>query len=222
MMREIGVGSIEELFRDIPERLRHAQFKLPFPLSELELKKELNRLASRNISLDNYACFLGGGSYRHFIPSTVEHVIGRSEFYTAYTPYQAEVSQGTLQGTYEYQSLACQLTGMEVSNAGMYDGSTAAGEAAIMACMITKRGKIAVSSTVNPTYRDVISTYVKARNFSIETVESNSSLSSDSACLVVQQPNFFGYLEEMEAHVQRPRDIGALFIAIVEDRKSVG
>ena len=215
-MREIGIGSIEELFQDIPERLRHAQFKLPSPLSELELKKELNQLASRNIGLDNYACFLGGGSYRHFIPSTVEHVIGRSEFYTAYTPYQAEVSQGTLQGTYEYQSLACQLTGMEVSNAGMYDGSTAAGEAAIMACMITKRGKIAVSSTVNPAYRDVISTYVKGRNFSIETVESNSSLSSDSACLVVQQPNFFGYFEEMEAHVQRPRNIGALFIAIVD------
>jgi glycine dehydrogenase subunit 1 len=105
---------------------------------------------------------------------------------------------------------------MEVSNAGMYDGSTAAAEAAIMACMITKRSKIAVSSTVNPTYRDVISTYVKARNFSIETVESNSSLSSDSACLVVQQPNFLGYLEEMEVHVQKAHDIGALFIAIVD------
>jgi len=216
MLREIGVGSIEELFQDIPEKLRHAQFKLPSPLSELVLKKELSQLASRNVSLDNYACFLGGGSYRHFIPGTVEHVIGRSEFYTAYTPYQAEVSQGTLQGTYEYQSLVCQLTGMEVSNAGMYDGSTAAAEAAIMACMITKRSKIAVSSTVNPTYRDVISTYVKARNFSIETVESNSSLSSDSACLVVQQPNFLGYLEEMEVHVQKAHDIGALFIAIVD------
>ena len=216
MLREIGVGSIEELFQDIPEKLRHAQFKLPSPLSELVLKKELSQLASRNVSLDNYACFLGGGSYRHFIPGTVEHVIGRSEFYTAYTPYQAEVSQGTLQGTYEYQSLVCQLTGMEVSNAGMYDGSTAAAEAAIMACMITKRSKIAVSSTVNPTYRDVISTYVKARNFSIETVESNSSLSSDSACLVVQQLNFLGYLEEMEVHVQKAHDIGALFIAIVD------
>jgi len=216
MMREMGVGSIEELFQDIPEKLRHPRFKLPSPLSELELKKELNQLASRNTSLDNQACFLGGGSYRHFIPGTVEHVISRSELYTAYTPYQAEVSQGTLQGTYEYQSLACQLTGMEVSNAGMYDGSTAAGEAAIMACMITKRGKVAVSSTVNPTYREVISTYVKGRNLSIETVESNSSLSSDCACLLVQQPNFFGYLEEMEAHVQKAHDVGALFIAIVD------
>jgi len=216
MMRKIGVGSIEELFEDIPEKLRHAQFKLPSPLSELELKKKLNQLASLNASLDDYACFLGGGSYRHFIPSTVEHVISRSELYTAYTPYQAEVSQGTLQSTYEYQSLACQLTGMEVSNAGMYDGSTAAAEAAIMACMITKRGKVAVSTTINPTYRDVISTYVKGRNLSIEAVELNSSLSSDCACLVAQQPNFFGYLEEMEAHAQKAHDIGALFIAIVD------
>ena len=216
MLREIGVGSIEELFQDIPEKLRHAQFKLPSPLSELELKKELGQLANRNVSLDNYSCFLGGGSYRHFIPSMVEHVIGRSELYTAYTPYQAEVSQGTLQGTYEYQSLVCQLTGMEVSNAGMYDGSTAAAEAAIMACMITKRGKVAVSTTVNPTYHEVISTYVKARNFSIETVELGSSLSSDFACLVAQQPDFFGCLEEMEAHVQKIHDIGASFIAIVD------
>jgi glycine dehydrogenase subunit 1 len=216
MLREIGVSSIEELFQDIPEKLRHARFKLPPPLSELELKKELHQLASRNASLDNYACFLGGGSYRHFIPSTVEHVTGRSEFYTAYTPYQAEVSQGTLQTVYEYQSLVCQLTGMEVSNAGMYDGSTAAGEAAIMACVINKRGKVAVSTTINPTYREVISTYVTGRNLSIETVELNSSLSSDCACLIVQQPNFFGYLEEMEAYVQKAHDIGALFIAIVD------
>jgi glycine dehydrogenase subunit 1 len=216
MLREIGVGSIEELFQDIPEKLRHAQFRLPSPLSELELKKELNRLANCNVSFDDYACFLGGGSYRHFIPSTVEHVIGRSELYTAYTPYQAEVSQGTLQGTYEYQSLVCQLTAMEVSNAGMYDGSTAAAEAAIMACVITKRAKVAVSTTVDPTYREVISAYVKGRNLSIETVESNSSLPSDCACLIVQQPNFFGYLEEMEAHVQKAHDIGALFIAIVD------
>jgi glycine cleavage system P protein (glycine dehydrogenase) subunit 1 len=216
MLREIGVGSIEELFKDIPEKVRHARFKLPRPLSELELKKELSQLAGRNASLDNYTCFLGAGSYRHFIPSTVEHVIGRSEFYTAYTPYQAEVSQGTLQATYEYQSLVCQLTGMEVSNAGMYDGGTAAAEAAIMACIIKKRGKVAVSAAVNPAYRDVIKTYVQARNFSIENVDSNSSLPSDCACLVVQHPNFFGHLEEMEAYVRKAHDSGALLIAIAD------
>jgi glycine dehydrogenase subunit 1 len=216
MLREIGIGSIEELFRDVPGGLCHAQFRLPLPLSELELKKELSRLANLNTNLDDCACFLGGGSYRHFIPSTVGHVIGRSEFYTAYTPYQAEVSQGTLQSTYEYQSLICQLTAMEVSNAGMYDGSTAAGEAAIMACLTAKKNKVAVSTTVNPTYRDVISTYVKGRNLSMETVNSDSELPADCACLVVQQPDFFGYLEGMEAYAQKAHDAGALFIAIVD------
>jgi glycine dehydrogenase subunit 1 len=216
MLHEIGVSSIEELFRDIPKGLRHAQFRLPLPLSELELKRELNSLAGLNASLDDYTCFLGGGSYRHFIPSVVEHIIGRSEFYTAYTPYQAEVSQGTLQSTYEYQSLICQLTAMEVSNAGMYDGSTAAGEAAIMACLVTKRNKVAVSATVNPTYREVISTYAKGRNLSMETVNLDSALPADCACLVVQQPNFLGYLEGMEVYAQKAHDAGALFITIVD------
>jgi len=217
MLREIGVSSIEELFQDIPERYRHAHFNLPPPLSELELKKELRQLASHNVSLDKYACFLGAGSYRHFIPSIVSYITGRSEFYTAYTPYQAEVSQGTLQAVYEYQSLVCQLTGMEVSNAGMYDGSTAAAEAAIMACTITKKGKVAVLTTLNPTYRKVIDTYVGGRNLSLETVElSSNHLSSDRACLIVQQPNFFGYFEEMEAYVQKAHDIGALLIVIAD------
>jgi len=217
MLREIGVSSIEELFQDIPERYRHAHFNLPPPLSELELKKELHQLASHNVSLDKYACFLGAGSYRHFIPSIVSHITGRSEFYTAYTPYQAEVSQGTLQPVYEYQSLVCQLTGMEVSNAGMYDGSTAAAEAAIMACTITKKGKVAVLTTLNPTYRKVIDTYVGGRNLSLETVElSSTHLSSDRACLIIQQPNFFGYFEEMEAYVQKAHDIGALLIVIAD------
>ena len=129
MLQDIGVNSVEELFLDIPEKFRHAHFKLPSPLSELELKEELLRLSNRNADLHDYACFLGAGYYQQFIPSVVGHITGRSEFYTAYTPYQAEVSQGTLQSIYEYQSLVCQLTGMEVSNAGMYDGSTAAAEA---------------------------------------------------------------------------------------------
>ncbi len=168
MLREIGVGSIEELFQDIPERFRRAYFNLPLPLSELEVKKELNQMAARNASLDNYVCFLGAGSYRHFIPSVIGHITGRSEFYTAYTPYQAEVSQGTLQAIYEYQSLICQLTGMEVSNAGMYDGSTAAAEAAIMASIIKKRDRIAILNTVNPRYREVIDIYVRGRNLSLK------------------------------------------------------
>jgi glycine dehydrogenase subunit 1 len=217
MLREIGVSSIEELFGDIPERFQHAHFRLPPPLSELELKEELSQLANLNASLDNYVCFLGAGYYRHFIPSVVGHIIGRNEFYTPYTPYQAEVSQGTLQATYEYQSLVCQLTGMEVSNAGMYDGSTAAAEASLMACRITSRDKVAVLSTVNPRYQDVIYTYVTGRNLLLKKVEPDSvSLSSGYACLIVQQPNFFGYFEDIRAYTQKAHDIGALLIVIVD------
>ncbi len=217
MLQEIGVSSTDELFHDVPEKFRNAQFKLPPPLSELELKEELRQLSNRNATLDDYACFLGAGYYRHFIPSVVGHITGRSEFYTAYTPYQAEVSQGTLQSIYEYQSLVCQLTGMEVSNAGMYDGSTAAAEAALMACRITKRAKVAVLSTVNPKYDRVISTYAHGQNTSLEKVEPDlANLSSECACLVVQQPNFFGYFEDTGAYAQKAHEIGALFIVIVD------
>jgi glycine dehydrogenase subunit 1 len=216
MLGEIGVASVDELFQDIPEKLRHTQFSLPPPLSELELKRELRQLAESNANLEDYACFLGAGSYRHFVPSVVDHIIGRSEFYTAYTPYQAEVSQGTLQPVYEYQSLVCQLTGMDVSNAAMYDGSTAAAEAAVMACIVSKRNKVAVLDTVNPTYREVIDTYVEGRDLAVETIESDTSLSADYACLIVQQPNFFGWLEKIETYVQKAHDVGALFISIFD------
>jgi glycine dehydrogenase subunit 1 len=216
MLREIGAASVDELFQDIPEKLRHTRFSLPAPLSELELTKELHQLAETNANMEDYSCFLGAGSYRHFVPSVVDHIIGRSEFYTAYTPYQAEVSQGTLQSVYEYQSLVCQLTGMEVSNAGMYDGSTAAAEAAVMACIISKRNKVAVLNTVNPTYREVIGTYVEGRDLVVETIGPDASLSTDYACLIVQQPNFFGNLGKIETYVQKVHDAGALFISIFD------
>jgi len=216
MLREIGAASVDELFRDIPEKFRNTRFSLPAPLSELELRKELRRLAGNNVNLDDYACFLGAGSYRHFVPSVVDHIIGRSEFYTAYTPYQPEVSQGTLQSVYEYQSLVCQLTGMEVSNAGMYDGSTAAAEAAVMACIVTKRDKVAVLNTVNPTYRDVIGTYVQGRDLAVETIRPDTNLSAGHACLIVQHPNFLGCLEDMEMYVRRAHDVGALFISVFD------
>jgi len=217
MLQDIGVSSVEELFLDIPEKFRHAHFKLPSPLSELELKEELHQLSNHNANLHDYACFLGAGYYQHFIPSVVGHITGRSEFYTAYTPYQAEASQGTLQTIYEYQSLICQLTGMEVSNAGMYDGSTAAAEAALMACRITKRDRIAVLSTVNPGYQTVVATYANGHNIPLEKVEPNlDGLSSDSACLIVQQPNFPGYFEDIGAYTRKAHDIGALLIAVVD------
>ena len=215
MLQAIGVSSIEDLFQDVPEKFRNVQFRLPPPLSELELKEECRQLSNRNAN--DYVCFLGAGYYRHFIPSVIGHITGRSEFYTAYTPYQAEASQGTLQTIYEYQSLVCQLTGMEVSNAGMYDGATAAAEAALMACRIKRRDKVAVLSTVNPRYCAVIDTYANGHNIPLEKVEPDlGGLSTDCACVIVQQPNFFGYFEDVETYVQKAHDIEALLIVIVD------
>jgi len=217
MLQEIGVSSVEELFQDIPEKFRNAHFNLPLPLSELELKEALRQLSNRNTNLDNYACFLGAGYYKHFIPSVISHITGRSEFYTAYTPYQAEVSQGTLQTIYEYQSLVCQLTAMEVSNAGMYDGSTALAEGALMACRITARNKAAILSTVNPRYYKVVDTYFSGHDLPLEKVEPNlDGLSPDCACLIVQQPNFLGYFEDMATYVQKAHDNGTLLVVIVD------
>jgi len=217
MLQAIGISSTEELFHDIPEKFRNVQFRLPTPLSELELKEELRHLSKLNANLDDYTCFLGAGYYRHFIPGVVGHITGRSEFYTAYTPYQAEVSQGTLQTIYEYQSLVCQLTGMEVSNAGMYDGGSATAEAALMACRITGRGKVAVLSTVNPRYYQVVNTYLNGHDIPLEKVGPDlANLSSACACLIVQQPNFFGYFEDMQAYARKVHDSGALLISIVD------
>jgi len=185
MLQEIGVSSVRELFQDIPEKFRHVDIKLPPAMSEPELIEEIRHLAALNVNLDEYTCFLGAGSYRHFIPGVIGHLISRSEFYTAYTPYQAEISQGTLQAMYDYQSLVCQLTGMEVSNAGLYDGSTAASEAALMACRTTNRQKVAVLKTVNPGYIEVLGTYIKGHNTLLEKIEPQPrSLASDYSCLI--------------------------------------
>jgi len=217
MLSEIRVSSSDELFQDVPKQFRDVQFKLPPPLSELELKEELRQLSNINANLDDYACFLGAGFYQHFIPSVIGHITGRSEFYTAYTPYQAEASQGTLQTIYDYQSLICQLTGMEVSNAGMYDGGTAAAEAALMARQITRRDKVAVLSTINPRYYQVIDTYARGQDIPLDKVEPDSvNLPPDCACLIVQQPNFFGYFEAIKSYVQKAHEMGALLIVIVD------
>jgi len=217
MLQEIGSEFVDELFKDVPKECLNVEFKLPYPLSELELKAEFKQLSNNNASLDNYACFLGAGYYQHFIPSVVDHITGRSEFYTAYTPYQAEASQGTLQTTYEYQSLVCQLTGMEVSNAGMYDGGTAVAEAALMACRITKRNKVVVLSTVSPMYYRVIDTYARGHNLPVEKMGPDSvNLDLDHACLIVQQPNFLGYFDNMKTYAQKAHDVGALFIVIFD------
>jgi len=217
MLREIRARSADELFQDVPVELRNVTFTLPPLLSELELSGEMQQLAARNASLDEYACFLGAGFYRHFIPGAIGHITGRSEFYTAYTPYQAEASQGNLQAIYEYQSLVCQLTGMEVSNAGMYDGSTAAAEAALMACRITRRSKVAALSTLNPHYKAVITTYLQAQDIALDELKPDfATVDNDCAGIITQSPNFFGGLEDLAACSGKARQAGALFIVVFE------
>ncbi|MFB0537730.1 MAG: aminomethyl-transferring glycine dehydrogenase subunit GcvPA [Anaerolineae bacterium] len=220
MLAEIGVESVEELFVDVPEAVRYPEVKLPRPLSEIEILAELQAMSERNADLNHYACFLGAGAYDHFVPSVVGHVTGRSEFYTAYTPYQAEVSQGTLQTIFEYQSMVCALTGMEVANASHYDGATSMAEAVIMALAVGrgKRRKVIMAPTVHPEYRATVRTYTQGMGLTVvgdelphgEGVPPTSLLlepagaglerlkalvDDDTACVIVQNPDFFGQLE---------------------------
>ncbi|HKK21547.1 MAG TPA: glycine dehydrogenase, partial [candidate division Zixibacteria bacterium] len=175
MLARIGVGKLEDLFEAIPSELRlNRPLNIP-ALSEMELLREIRKLSREN--REGLVCFAGGGVYDHFIPAAVDSIISRPEFMTAYTPYQAEVAQGTLQVIYEFQTHICRLTGMEVANASMYDGATAAAEAVIMALIVTGRGKIVISETVNPLYREVIQTYLSGRKVESVTVPMKDGLS---------------------------------------------
>ncbi len=217
MLRVVGVGSVDELFAEIPESVRNPELRLPEPLAEAELLRHMRELAAQNLSLEDYACFLGGGVYRHFVPSVVQHVIARNEFYTAYTPYQPEVSQGTLQALFEYQSLICDLTGMEVANASMYDGGSATAEAALMACRLTGRTAIGIADTTNPQYIEVLRTYFEGQSLRVEVFDADDPPTDPSlACLILQHPNFFGYLERPELAASRAREAGALLVMIVD------
>ncbi len=196
-----GVETVGDLFLDVPESVRYPDLKLPHPLSEMEILGELRSMSEENADLDHHACFLGAGAYNHFVPSVVGHIIGRSEFYTAYTPYQPEISQGTLQAIFEYQSMVCALTGMEVANASHYDGATSLAEAAIMAVNVSrgKRRKIIVSSAVHPEYRATLRTYTPGPDLTISNLQypiSNTQFDDNTACLIIQQPDFFGQLAE--------------------------
>lgn len=229
MLEAIGVKSVDDLFADIPESVRATGFDLPPPLTEQEVRAELSRLAGRNRIPD--VSFLGAGAYRRLIPAVVDEVVGRAEFATAYTPYQPEVSQGTLQSIYEFQSLVCELTGMEVASASHYDGATATAEGALMACRLTGRHRVAVSRAVHPQVRRVLETYCSGP--SVEVVEIPADLSEtgsgltdldavrslvgdDVACLVVQEPNFFGLLEPMSELAEAAHAAGALFVTLVD------
>ena len=217
MLDAIGVDSANELFADIPEEHRNPALDLPPPMSEFDLKRYFAELASMNKTPGEYACFLGAGSYRHYIPSIVRQLTSRSEFMTAYTPYQPEISQGTLQTEFEFQTLCAQLTGMDVANAGMYDGSTSFAEAALMASRVTRRSRIAVLDSVSPAYISVLRTYTEAQGISIDVVSSNDlAFNEDTACLVAQQPNFLGYIEDMQSLADQAHAQGALFVAYAD------
>jgi glycine dehydrogenase subunit 1 len=229
MLEAIGVESPDDLFADIPDAVRASDWRLPAPLTEQEVRAELSRLAGRNRI--GSVSFIGGGVYRHLAPSVVGEVIGRPEFSTAYTPYQPEVSQGTLQSIYEFQSLICELTGMEVASASHYDGATATAEAALMACRLTKRDTVAVSAGLNPEYRRVIETYCSGPGIEVVTLPIDLAdggtgttdpagvaevLDDRIACLVAAQPNFYGQIEPMAELAEVAHGAGAQFVSVVE------
>jgi len=223
MLKEIGVDSFEELLCNIPKNIRlEGPLDLPKPLSEFEVTKLIAEKAAQNKNTTDNVCFLGGGAYDHYIPAAVDHIISRSEFYTAYTPYQPEVSQGTLQVIYEYQSMICELTQMEVSNASMYDGASALAEAALVAYNSTRRTELVISKSINPNYLEVIKTYCHGQNIKIHVIDLHNgvtnleklkeAVSENTAAVILQHPNFFGCLEDVVKAGQLAHEKGALFI----------
>lgn len=228
MLAAIGVSSIDELFAQIPAELQlNRALKIPPELSELELTAHVGQLAACNTACGQKVCFLGGGSYDHFIPAVVDYVAGRGEFYTSYTPYQPEASQGNLQAFFEYQTLICQLTGMDVSNASLYDGGSAATEAVLMCMHVNNRhGRVVTAASVHPEYRQILQTYfanldtkvvtVGAPNGTVEPNELAAELTDDTACVLLQHPNFFGCPEDMDALVKAVHERGAMVVVAVD------
>ncbi len=233
MLRAIGKKSLDDLFKMIPAEMRaKSLLAIPPALSELELTQSVSHALALNEGADRKVCFLGGGAYDHFIPAAVDNLAGRGEFYTAYTPYQAEASQGTLQATFEYQTLMTQLTGLDVSNSSLYDGGSAAAEAMLMALAVTRRfGKVVVAETVHPETRQVLATFlehlepelvtVAAQNGQVATESVARAVSDQTAAVIFQYPNFLGQLEDASGIVKAAHDRGALAI-VVFDPISVG
>ncbi|MBN2829232.1 MAG: aminomethyl-transferring glycine dehydrogenase subunit GcvPA [Candidatus Cloacimonetes bacterium] len=207
MLQEIGVSSFDELLQPIPEKLRlKKELKMDEPLSELEILRKVNRLANKNTCSFGANSFLGGGVYDHFIPAAVDSVVSKPDFFTAYTPYQAEVSQGTLQYIYEYQSMICNLTGMEVANASMYDAASALAEAILMAVRKTKLNKAVIAGTIHPNFKEVIKcytegigvelVYIAEKNGLIDLEALKKAMDAETACVILQTPNFYGNIED--------------------------
>ncbi len=224
MLDAIGVKSVAELFHDVPAKVRFPELDLPDPLSEPETMQEMQELAQSNAHAEEHLCFLGAGAYHHFIPSVVNHMLLRGEFLTAYTPYQPEVSQGTLQTIYEFQSMICALTGMEVANASHYDGATSLAEAIIMAVnhFRLKRNKVVLSPAVHPHYRGVVRTYTQGMEINIAGDDQPDlgisdllpMLDGETALFVVQYPDFFGNIENLKYVADAVHSAGALLCVV--------
>ncbi|PIU40291.1 MAG: aminomethyl-transferring glycine dehydrogenase, partial [Candidatus Omnitrophica bacterium CG07_land_8_20_14_0_80_50_8] len=225
MLKAIGVSSFESLIANIPQSLRKFKLEIPAGISELELDRAFDEIGALNKNFKHHISYIGGGSYDHFIPAVVDRLAHRGEFMTAYTPYQGEASQGTLQAIYEYQSLICELTGMDCSNASMYDGASSLAEGALVALRFSGRKKILVPTNVHPEYREVLKTYlsfIDAEIIEITTKDGvvdetflEKSLDEQVAAVILQQPNFFGILENAPRITELAHRTGALLIACV-------
>jgi glycine dehydrogenase subunit 1 len=223
MLETVGVESLDDLFSPVPEACRRkAPMELPSPLTEWDLSAHMSSMAQENAAFPACQSFVGAGSYEHHIPATVEAMLRRSEFYTAYTPYQPEMTQGTLQAIYEYQTLVTRLLGMDVANASLYDGASALAETLLMAIRVTRRTRVAVSRAVHPHYRQVVRTYLAPTGYEVVELpfqeNGTTDLSSmdsgqDLAAVAVQSPNFFGCIEELGAVAERVHDCGALLVS---------
>lgn len=223
MLQAIGVEQFEDLLKPVPRKLRAGALSVPEALSELELRREIEKIGRKNLSAKNTLSFLGGGSYEHFIPAALPQLLSRNEFYTAYTPYQPEASQGTLQTMFEYQSLIAELTGMAVSNASHYDGATSLAEAGLLALRHTGRRKLLVARSVHPDFRQVLRTYLEAADFAIEEFgfeesgrfrreEFEELLTEEVGACVFQTPNFLGVIEDLERVADQVHARGALLV----------
>ncbi len=233
MLDAIGVPSIEALFESVPAKLRLKRpLELPRAAGEQELMAELAALASRNANLETHDWFLGAGTYPHYVPSAVDAIASRSEFYTAYTPYQAEISQGTLQAIFEWQTMICGLTGLEVANASLYDGASATAEATLTAMRVTRRSRVVAARGLHPHYRDVLRTY--AGGLDAELVDADlakpgeapgralaTAVDDATACVVIQQPSLLGYVEDVRAAADLAHARGALLVVVVTEALSM-
>lgn len=225
MLDAIGVASVADLFEVVPQDVRFPHVELPAPLSEAELLRELRRMSNKNGHAQTHSIFLGAGAYNHFVPSAVDALLRRAEFYTAYTPYQPEIAQGTLQAVFEYQTLMCALTGMDVANASHYDGATAMAEAAVMALNSTRNKRtIVVAPTVHPQYRQVLRTYLQGLGVTIigdenlqASLDDLAALIDDStAALIVQTPDFLGQLHDLKPLADKVHSVGGLLVVAVD------